>query len=292
MQREMDAKDARIKKLESVRLTKTQCDALKRMKEERLRALKRVKELEKDVKVLRESPNQSSDEQVQGLAKSNKALAEKLDKYAKHTQKLEAEKGAVLHTLSQTEGFEAEGEDFTGSIALLCERLSAAEEECEALASAETRASTYLTQLDRAKEELEKSSASSEVLKEKIEKLTKREGELAAQLNDAENSNAAMQREKEEFMATAEKREDEESDYQKKIRFLESENLSLIQENKKAKRALQTSSAELKAYKAAKPALQDVDMNVQRDNSLQAVKVLSAGGEKTGEEGKEECKQS
>ena len=203
LKEELESKNLRIKKLEAVRLTKEQCAALKKMKEERIKYMNRSKELEAQNAKLRSGKggaggdvvNEANIAEIARLKESNDALGEKLRKYASHCQKLEGEKAAVIDTIAKAEAnkdgeFDAEV-DFTGSIASICERLSSAEEECDALASAETRANTYLTQLDRAKEERKKAVDDAEGLGEKVAVLTKQEQDLSVKLKEVQVSEGA-----------------------------------------------------------------------------------------------------
>jgi len=279
LREELAAKDARIKKLEAVRLTKEQCAALKKMKEERISYMKKAKELEKVNERLRTSSSDGSVsdevhtanlEEIHKLKDSNDAIGSKLRKYAEHCQKLEAEKAAIIDTIQKTDSEnDAPEDDFAGAVASLCERLSAAEEECEALASSETRANTYLTQLDRAKEEKAKWTESEKVMGERIAKLQKNEAELSESLNNAENKVAELEAEIEELKSQTSNIEGEkgevEAEKTKQVRFLEQENLNLMMETKTLKRTLQTVQAELSAYKAtvSSPALKEVDQNAK-----------------------------
>ncbi|GMI09206.1 hypothetical protein TrRE_jg2670 [Triparma retinervis] len=275
---ELAAKDARIKKLEAVRLTKEQCAALKKMKEERISYMKKARELEKVNERLRTSSSDGSisDEvhtanlsEIAKLKESNAVIGDKLRKYAEHCQKIEAEKAAIIDTIQSTGGAVDVENDFAGAVASLCEKLSAAEEECEALASAETRANTYLTQLDRAKEVKAKLVDNEKVQADRIAKLQSIEATLSENLNNAENKVAELEALTDELKSMtnniAGEKGEVEAEKTKQVRFLEQENLNLMMETKTLKRNLQTVSAELAAYRAtsisSSPALKEIDGN-------------------------------
>ena len=331
---ELAAKDARIKKLEAVRLTKEQCAALKKMKEERISYMKKAKELEKVNERLRTSSSDGSvsDEahkanlaEISKLKESNDAIGNKLRKYAEHCQKLEAEKAAIIDTIQKTDGENDAESDFAGAVAALCERLSAAEEECEALASSETRANTYLTQLDRAKEEKAKLVENNKIQSERVAKLQSVEASLSESLNNAETKVTELEAQAEELKSKTTNIEGEkgevEAEKTKQVRFLEQENLNLMMETKTLKRNLQTVQAELAAYRAANsvsssPALKEIDGNAgtpgtgkkqtpQAKSSTKkrvtrkraammkaAVAGLGEAGDLENEDNTEECKQS
>jgi centromeric protein E len=259
LKEELESKEARIKKLEAVRLTKDQCAALKKMKEERIKYMSRCKELEAvNEKLKKSAGGEAVDEanviEIDNLKSRNTELTEKLRKYANHCQKLEGDKAAVVDTMKAVDGVTVE-KDFAGSIATLVERLQAAEEECEALASAETRANTYLTQLDRAREDKDKLEETASGLQGKVGGYMEKEKELSLQLHTAEERVAALLEEKAEFIkkngSLSDKMGEVEGVNMKKVRFLEQENLQLMMDQKQLKRELQGYKAELEAIKVA-----------------------------------------
>jgi chromosome segregation ATPase len=265
---ELESKEARIKKLEAVRLTKEQCAALKKMKEERLQYMSEVKALKSQNESLKKSiaagsqdfsVHEANSAEIRALKDANETLSEKLRKYAAHCQRLEGEKVAAAASLQSSECADAvsllAAGDFSGSIAAMCERLGAAEEECAALASAETRANAYLTQLDRAKEEGARLEQDKAVALERVARLMKLEQERAEQLNDAEDRVATLLQEKQELLAknnsAVSKNVEVESEKARQVRFLEQENLQLMMEAKNVKKKLQTVQAEFDAFRMA-----------------------------------------
>lgn len=291
-----------LSQLEAVRLTRDQCAALKKMKEERVKYMNRSKELEKINEKLRTGASPGGEvsmevhdanlAEISRLKESNDALGDKLRKYAKHCQKLEGEKAAVVDAISKSElgksdDLDAESE-FVGTMATILERLTSAEEEVTALISAETRANAYLMQLDRAKEDQKKAEGDAEVLKEKIEKFTIREGEMSVALNEAETKLASIQVERDELAAAsssvAQEKAQAEGESAKQLKFLQSENLQLMMDTKNLKRALLTTKAELEAYRSAtvRSPLIERSSNVKATPSSGKTKsVISGSGRKS-----------
>lgn len=314
LREEMVSKDARIKKLEAVRLTKDQCAALKKMKEERIQFMRRCKELEVINEKLRNGAgggaiDEANVAEISNLKTSNTALTDKLRKYASHCQKLEGERAAVIDNVTSLE--KNVNKDFVGSIAIVVERVQAAEEECDALASAETRANTYLTQLDREREDKEKGRETIQTLKEQVGSLTEKEKGLSLQLHSSEEKVTELLEEMEKFIkSTSElngKVGEVETVSTKKVRFLEQENLQLMQDQKQLKREMQGYKAELQAYKVTGSAVREPLVSVDDNKGveggegeesasatkLRGIAAIAEGNESlVDDENTGECKQS
>jgi chromosome segregation ATPase len=74
----------------------------------------------------------------------------------------------------------------------LCDKHSSLEEECKALMSAKTLASSYLSQLDHLCQANSSLKSSTSKAEKKIERLTHVEGELTRKLKDAKQENLQL----------------------------------------------------------------------------------------------------
>jgi len=169
--KEVATKNARIKKLEAVRLTKEQCAALKKMKSERasfqqqaVSGEKKIVELKKKLRdsmsgsITNDNENNNSSEkensgedELIALRTAKESLGEKLKKYAAHCQTLEAEKSTILTKLN----IDAD-DNFVNGVSELVGKLAATEKERDSLVGVESEAGIMRAQIETMKGDLDK----------------------------------------------------------------------------------------------------------------------------------------
>ena len=280
MQKSIMEKDARIKKLDAAKLTKDQLKYFNKLKTEHKQYQKDCKKskeklliAEEEIGRLREevsnwtrqssssadkensgvsSGRTSRDAQIKVLLASKEALETKLRKYAIHCQRFEQDKEAIMDTLKNlptTDHSIRVEEDFVGAVTQLVQQLRDAEEECEAMGSAEERATGYLMELDRLRETnslLEESMASTQ---HRVSELIASNEKNSDTLLKAENQISQLVDEKVKLKERAESAQGNATDLQsengRKIRFLEKENLRLLVEIKNIRKQCQQLKLEL-----------------------------------------------
>jgi len=243
---DMITKDARLKKLESTRLTNAQVKSLKKMKTEGQGHKERADVLGLEVQTLKKrisDLNISSTDSKDGV---RQALETKLRKYAIHCQKLEKEKGLIIDSIksiAENNSFSIEN-DVAGAVSQICEKLAAVEDECSALSSAEKQAHSYILKIDHLNSEIKE-------LKEKIGHLNNIVLEHKKKLDESNVKVAYLEKENNEvcinFKNLKGETNNSQSEQVKQVRFLEKENLQLISDVKRYKRIAQTTKAEISA---------------------------------------------
>ena len=158
-----------------------------------------------------------------------KQCENKLRKYVQHSERLEQERKAVMEAVASSNVGDIVGETPSEMVASLCEKLAELEEECDALAAAEGKASEYLAELDSLRE---KFSA--------LEAQVRGYDECKDSLRNAQEKIARLTKDKESLEITAEKNKGSISDLQeerrRQLQYLENENLQLGDELKKTKK--------------------------------------------------------
>lgn len=181
------------------------------------------------------------------------ALEAKLRRYAAHCQLLENEKASVLDALKAVNGSDIDDGDVTRAVIALCDKHISLEEECEALMSAEKRASTYLSELDHLRETnscLQRSFSDAE---RKLAMLIHSEADLARKLNEAKEKVSLLRKERDHLKVLAESERGNvanlESEKSRQVRYLEQENLQLMLDLKNAKNQIKATRAQLDAMR-------------------------------------------
>jgi uncharacterized protein (UPF0335 family) len=212
---------------------------------------------------------------------AKEALETKLRKYAAHCQRLENEKANILDALKSVNGSDIEDVDVTRAIIALCDKHSSLEEECEALMSAEQKASSYLSELDHLRETNFHLQSSFSDAEGQLAKLTHSEADLTRKLNDAKDKVASLRKERDHLKALAESERgnvaDLESEKGRQVKYLEQENLQLMLDLKNAKKQLTSTRAQLDAMR-----LTVVDDETEDFGSI-AANALDASGAGSGD---------
>ena len=251
LQKELKRRDARIQKLEDVKLTKEQVVALKKMKEERVQYLRERDELLEQLDTLRSSQDKentgvSTRSTRSGDAALNKekvALEKKLVKYAKHVQSLEAEKAEIsdaLRGLGDSGIHSTLVDDVPGAVISLADRLKTSEADVEILTSEQKRAQGYLMELDRLRED----NANLDRTLRRTENENRRMGELEAELVELRRDKAEL---KTVAMSARESSVELKHEQQRQVKYLENENLSLMMELKAIKQDLHSAKSSMHA---------------------------------------------
>lgn len=207
----------------------------------------------KVARVSRDVASTPDGDEMASMKFAKEALETKLRKYAAHCQRLENEKASVLDALKAVNGNVIDDGDVTRAIIALCDKHTSLEEECEALMSAEKRASSYLSELDHLRETnscLQRSFSDAEG---KLAMLTHSEADLARKLNEAKEKVALLRKERDHLKLLAESERgnvaDLESEKSRQVRYLEQENLQLMLDLKNAKKQIKATRAQLDAMR-------------------------------------------
>jgi chromosome segregation ATPase len=201
----------------------------------------------------RDAGSTPNEDEMASMKFAKEALETKLRKYAAYCQRLENEKANVLDALKSVNGSDIEDGDVTRAIIALCDKQSSLEEECEALTSAEQKASSYLSELDHLRETNSHLQHNFLDAENKLAKLTHAEADLTRKLDDAKEKVASLRKERDHLKAVAESERgnvaDLESEKSRQVRYLEQENLQLMFDLKNAKKQLKSTRAQLDAMR-------------------------------------------
>jgi chromosome segregation ATPase len=173
------------------------------------------------------------------------ALETKLRKYITYCKSLESDKTQIIDAL-RAHRREVIDEDFAGAVVSLCDQLTSLEEECDALSSAEGRASSYLVESERLHEQITSLKIELDQSKNKILELNRIESELTTRLKKAEANSAALRVDQDKLQSRAGGSGRESvPEKNRQVKYLEQENLQLMLDLKAAKKQLQTARSEL-----------------------------------------------
>eukprot|EP00957_Ditylum_brightwellii_P043002 3257491-Ditylum_brightwellii.AAC.1 len=95
-------------------------------------------------------------------------------------------------------------DDLASFVCALCEKVATLEDENDALASSEEKASGYLMELDRMRDKISKMEKGMSKLQDQQGKLVQSEAELLSKLSSAEGEIAVLRKERTEFQNIAE----------------------------------------------------------------------------------------
>jgi len=241
-------KDERIGYLEKHKITKQLLETFKQLKADKSRFEReatvykdRVEELEQQLTSTkshrqglreRKDPNHDGNsEEVDKLKDDLQQSNIKLRKYVKHCDLLKQEKESIEDAISSCSIDELKGSSLAEKVASLCEKLKSTEEECDALAKSEEKASEYLSNLDSLRKKYEELQAQLEREKEYKVNLVRAEKRIASLLKEQESLRTLTDSAK----SSASDLHNEQS---RQIEFLQNENLQLIEELKSTRRAL------------------------------------------------------
>ena len=184
---------------------------------------------------------------------AKEALETKLRKYATHCQRLESEKAHAIDALKSVHGLDIHDGDVAGAIVELCDRQSSLEEECEALMSAEKRASSYLSELDQLRDSNASLNRSISEAENRLAKLSHSEADLTRKLEEAKEKVASLRKERDHLKEIADSERgnvaDLESEKSRQVKYLEKENLQLMLDLKAAKKQIKSTRAQLDAMR-------------------------------------------
>mmetsp|Transcript_51723 Transcript_51723/g.77358 ORF Transcript_51723/g.77358 Transcript_51723/m.77358 type:complete len:321 (+) Transcript_51723:72-1034(+) len=219
---------------------------------------------EKEIKSLKISNKENNHSQagtldeISSLKGAKLALETKLRKYATHCQRLEGEKAAIRDAIKSSTSLDESminaKDDLASFVCALCEKVATLEDENDALASSEEKASGYLMELDRMRDKISKMEKGMSKLQDQQGKLVQSEAELLSKLSSAEGEIAVLRKERTEFQNIAETARgsaaDLESEKSRQVQYLEQENLQLMIELKSAKKEANDAKVELSALQA------------------------------------------
>jgi phage shock protein A len=219
----------------------------------------RVEELEKEIAeakprryALRErtdSPNREEEGEVARLSEELKQCNLKLRKYVQFSERLEDERKGVMAVISSCNAEDIVGNSVEEMVASLCEKLASIEEECDALANSEDKASQYLADLDSLRKKYADLEGQLHVYKETNDELTNAHAECKVSLKKAQEKIAALTKDKESLQASHVSAKGSMSELQseqrRQLQWLESENVQLGDELKRTKKELLQTKAQL-----------------------------------------------
>lgn len=184
-------------------------------------------------------------ENLTSLRFEKEALETKLRKYITYCKSLESDKTQIIDAL-RAHRREVVDEDFAGAVVSLCDQLTSLEEECDALANAEGRASSYLVESERLKDQISSLKIELEESKKKILELNRIESDLTIRLKKAEANSAALRADQDKLRSRAGGSGRESvPEKSRQVKYLEQENLQLMLDLKTAKKQLQSARSEL-----------------------------------------------
>jgi len=235
MNKLMIQKDKRIKKLEAVRLTKDRLAHISKMKADNENYEKKCSKMEKEINRLQDKissvgPEANMNSEISELRFDKEALERKLRKFATHCQRLEDDKAGIADALGSCNiDIEAHGSDISEAIIHLCDKFTSIE---EALENQQSNPS-FEKEKQSMQRKIQNLSHSENELIEKLNQYQREKSDLKIQLENAKNgiSNGGSE------------------EHRKKLRFLEHENLQLMQDVKSIKRQLQTAREEVETLR-------------------------------------------
>lgn len=241
----MKEKDERMKMLETKKITKTQLEHIRKIKLDNENHKKKISNLNNEIiqlknQITSKRTNNDSSSETSELRFHKDALENKLRKYAAHCQRLEDDKAGMIDALRSCNiDMEAHRNDVSEAVYQVCDRLTSIEDIKE----------NSLT--------LEKENRST---KEKMNEMVQTEHNLVEKLNQYRRERTAMKKQldslKTEFAGA------NSEVMGKKLRFLEQENLQLMQDVKASKRQLQTAREEIESLRM------NVEQNPTADFSI------------------------
>ena len=178
------------------------------------------------------------------------ALETKLRKYASYCQRLDNDKAQIEDALRSRKRPILDG-DFTGAVVALCDELTGLEEECEVLANAERKASSYLMELDQLQDEKSSLAAQVEQKEKDLMELQKEAKDLAGRVQAKDAEIEILSAERERLSRSQQRRQtpNKDAELSRKVSYLEKENLQLMRDLKATKKSLQSTRSELDVLK-------------------------------------------
>lgn len=186
------------------------------------------------------------DTELTKLRFDKQALENKLRKFAAHCQTLEDEKCRLREVLRSVKPDDVDDDGIEKAIVNLCDKLASLEEECDALAKAEKRASVHHAEVDTLRIQ------NAEFAK-KIDSLLRFEAGQKESIASLTVELLELRVDTDRFRVHALSQEAEKSS---KLRFLEQESVELYADLKATKKQLQNAKAELNILRAQSVVLQ------------------------------------
>jgi len=199
--------------------------------------------------VSREVSSTPSGDEMASMKFAKEALETKLRKYAAHCQYLENEKANIIDALTSVDGCDVHDGDISSAVVALCDKHSSLEEECEALMSAEKRASSHLSELDHLRETNSHLQTTASEAESNIARLVQSEADLTRKLNDAKEKVASLRSERDSLKAERGSVANLESEKSRQVKYLEQENLQLMLDLKNAKKQVKSARGQLDAMR-------------------------------------------
>lgn len=157
----------------------------------------------------------------------------KLKKYIKYCKRLESDKTQILDAL-RSHKRDVIDDDFSGAVVSLCDQLASLEEECDALSSAEGKASSYLVEIENHRKEIAS-------LQDTVKQLKNLNTDSTSKMKKLQSKNMALREERDALR----NRSNTETGKSGQVKYLEQENLQLILDLKTTKKKLQSTQAKL-----------------------------------------------
>jgi len=170
------------------------------------------------------------------------ALEKKLRKFAAHCQHLEDERASIIEAIRPCSKDNGNiEEDVVRGVVSLCDRLNSLEEECNALANAENRATSFLFDIETFREKNLALQTEISSFHQRIEKLLQSDAQLKSEVSKLRNQRDELHKLVEGTEGNADRLENETSH---QIRYLEQENLQLMMDLKTIRKQVHKARAE------------------------------------------------
>jgi DNA repair exonuclease SbcCD ATPase subunit len=220
----------------------------------------RIEELEQEMasgaadskprrKGLRERTTDEYSGDVARLQDELKQCNLKLRKYVQHSERLEKERANVMKVVSSCNAEDIAGNNLEEMVTSICDRLTSIEEECDALAHSEDKASQYLSELDSLREKYDDIEKQLQFYKETNNELSNSHADCQVDLKRAQNKISSLTNElkslQESHTNAKGNMSDLQSEQRRQMQWLEKENLQLGDELKRTKKELVQTKSQL-----------------------------------------------
>lgn len=195
----------------------------------------------------RTDPLQDESKVIEMLQDDLRQCENKLRKYVQHSERLEKDRKGVIEAISSCDVADIVGDSVVEMVVSLCEKLSSLEEECAALSRSEGKAAEYLAELDALREKCSALERQLKSYEDDDTKLAPSLAECKANLKKAQEKIATLKMDNESLKSMAESAKmnisELQSERRRQMQYLESENLQLGDDLKRARRELAQAKA-------------------------------------------------
>jgi len=210
-----------------------------------------LEQKEKEMLNLQDERKSETENKVSGMD----LLETKLRKYATHCQHLEAEKTSIADILKAcvNEQIDQPEENIAEAVAYVCDKLKSTEEECIALANSEGKIVSCMMELDRLRGDKTNLEQNLSETHNEVVSLRESKNDLKKNLQSTEKKMISLEKQRNELQKMVRNAKGNAADLKeekgRQVRYLEQENLQLMQELKHAKKEVQKVRTEFEAFR-------------------------------------------